>query len=649
MPLDVSICAKALQVESLMVVPDLTRDDRFWANPLVAGESRLRFYAGAVLRTRVGLPIGTLCVLDYAVRDLSAVQRQTLATLAKQVMAQIELKKAVADSFARSGELQRATQQSRRLEIHQWTILDSAVDYAIIGTDLRGQVTSWNQGARLILGYDKAEVIGQNLSVIYTPEDIQKGVPDNEMRKAMEQGRGSDERWHVRKGGTRFLASGEMMPLVGDGTIPAGFIKIFRDVTAIRANEKRLRQSEDRLRFAFEAAGNVGTWDWDSATDNVVTDAKLAEMHGFPVDEATRGIPLARYVDAIHKDDRIKVQASFLAAIRNAQEFAEEYRVSTSAGERWLFARGRAYSDPYGAESRFPGVAVDVTERHRAEQALLESQAYLKLLLDSTMEGFYAVDCDGVTTMCNATFVRMLGFSSNADAIGRSLHDVIHHSHADGSHYDVAGCPISACTVFGTPAHVENEYFYSIDGKRIPVEYRVVPIISNHVHRGAICTFTDISARRRVEDELRLLNETLEVQIAARTQERDRIWSQSGDLLAVGNLATGRWLSANPAWTKVLGWHPAEVAGAEVTKFEASDEMGSTIAGVRLIEAGTIAGHFDNRYRTKSGATRWISWTSSITDTEFYVAGRDVTAERESLEALRAVEDTLRQAQKMEA
>ncbi|MFM0147507.1 PAS domain S-box protein [Paraburkholderia sp. RL18-085-BIA-A] len=649
MPLDVSICASALLQPDLLVVPDLTQDDRFCANPLVAGEPKLRFYAGAVLRTRSGLPIGTLCVLDYVVRDLSPLQRHTLATMARQVMAQIELRKAAADAMASAGELRRATEKSRRLEAHQRTILDSAVDYAIIGTDLRGRVTSWNHGAQLILGYNKAEATGQNLAVIYTPEDVQQGAPDTEMRKAMEQGRGSDERWHVRKDGTRFLASGEMMPLLGDGTIPAGFIKIFRDVTVSRANERRLRDSEDRLRFAFEAAGNVGTWEWKSATDKVITDEKLAEMHGLSAGEATQGISLSRYFEPIHEDDRNRVEASFVASIRSGQDFAEEYRLTTAEGQRWLFARGRAYFDKQGSETRFPGVAVDVTERHRAERALLESQAYLKLLLDSTMEGFYALDCDGVTTMCNATFVRMLGFGSETEAIGKKLHVVIHHSHPDGAHYDVADCPIFTCARFGTPAHVEDEYFFSLDGKRIPVEYRVVPIISSGVHRGAICTFTDISARRRVEDALRLLNETLEVQIAARTQERDRIWSQSGDLLAVGNLATGRWLSANPAWTKVLGWHPAEVAGAEVTRFEASDEVGSTIAGARLIEAGTLAGHFENRYRTKDGATKWISWTSSVSGAEFYVAGRDITAERESLEALRSVEETLRQAQKMDA
>jgi len=639
-----------LQALTSLDKTDLTQDARFSDNPLVAGEPRLRFYAGAVLRTQNGLPIGTLCVLDYVVRDLTELQRQTLATLGRQVMAQIELRKAASDAIVHSEQLRRSKEYAERQEAHRRTIFESAVDYAIIGTDLRGLITSWSRGAQEIVGFQAAEAIGHNLKRIYTPEDIARGAPDDEMLKALEHGRGSDERWLMRKDGTRFFASGEIMPLLGEGTIPLGFVKIFRDVTRARENELRLRDSEERLRFAFEAAGKVGTWDWDTSTNTIIADPKLAELHGLSVEEAAHGIPLASYLAGIHPDDVARVTASIATALRSAADFSEEYRVVTRLSEeRWLFARGRAYNDEFGKPARFLGVAVDVSERHRAEKALLDSQAYLRLLLDSTAEGFYAVDRDGITTMCNAAFVRMLGFGSENEAIGRKLHDIIRHSHRDGSVYHVDDCLIYRCARTGEPAHVENEYFFTLDGQRVPVEYRAVPIIENGVLQGAICTFSDISARRLAEDALRLLNETLEARVAARTEERDRIWSESRDLLAVGDLLTGRWRSANPAWTKVLGWHPNEVAGTEVSRFEATDEVGSTVAGVRLIESGSLDRHFKNCYRTKDGALKCISWTSSVVGNEFYVAGRDITAERDSLEALRAAEEALRQAQKMEA
>ncbi|MEO7326695.1 MAG: GAF domain-containing sensor histidine kinase [Dokdonella sp.] len=97
-PLTPSICAHAILQTELFVVPDTTLDDRFRFNPLVTGEPGLRFYAGAPLLTSDGLPIGTVCVLDHVARDIDDDQRSTLTSLARQVMAQLELRRTLARS-----------------------------------------------------------------------------------------------------------------------------------------------------------------------------------------------------------------------------------------------------------------------------------------------------------------------------------------------------------------------------------------------------------------------------------------------------------------------------------------------------------------------------------------------------------------------
>ena len=94
-PLDSSFCAKAILEEEFLLVPDATKDPRFDCNPLVMGEPGLRFYAGALMRTAEGHAIGTVCVLDYQPRDLSQLQQDTLKVLARQVMRQLELRKAL--------------------------------------------------------------------------------------------------------------------------------------------------------------------------------------------------------------------------------------------------------------------------------------------------------------------------------------------------------------------------------------------------------------------------------------------------------------------------------------------------------------------------------------------------------------------------
>jgi len=135
-------------------------------------------------------------------------------------------------------------------------LLESAVDYAIIGLDLDGLVTSWNQGAENILGWSEAEMIGRPATVFFTQEDRQAGVPLNEMKAALEAGHGSDERWHVRKDGAKFWAMGEMMPLKDEAGTPQGFVKILRDRTAEREAMEVQRQDAEFLRSVLAASGD---------------------------------------------------------------------------------------------------------------------------------------------------------------------------------------------------------------------------------------------------------------------------------------------------------------------------------------------------------------------------------------------------------
>jgi len=130
---------------------------------------------------------------------------------------------------------QKATLRYRFLEM----LLESATDYAIIGLDLDGLVMIWNKGATAILGWSEEEMIGQPAALFFTPEDRQSGIPHGEMQTSIKNGRASDERWHVRNDGSRFWASGEMMPLKDESGTVRGFVKILRDQTRRRMAEER--------------------------------------------------------------------------------------------------------------------------------------------------------------------------------------------------------------------------------------------------------------------------------------------------------------------------------------------------------------------------------------------------------------------------
>jgi len=155
----------------------------------------------------------------------------------------------------------QAEEALRQSESRLRLIFESAKDYAIFTLDLNGIIASWNSGAERLLGYTETEAIGCSIRMIFTPEDNEQGQAEYERQTALLQGRAEDERWHVRKDGNRFWASGLMMPLLNEADCPQGFVKIMQDKTA-------QRQASERLQLLYE-----------TTRDLLKTQQPLALMH----------------------------------------------------------------------------------------------------------------------------------------------------------------------------------------------------------------------------------------------------------------------------------------------------------------------------------------------------------------------------------
>lgn len=122
-----------------------------------------------------------------------------------------------------------AEEELRKGEERMRLVAESTRDYAIITLDEQGVITSWNTGAELIFGYNKTEAEGAYYDFIFSAEDRVSGVPENELQSVRTHGRSEDERWHLRKDGSRFFCSGEVTLLNGDTL--QGYVKIARDLT----------------------------------------------------------------------------------------------------------------------------------------------------------------------------------------------------------------------------------------------------------------------------------------------------------------------------------------------------------------------------------------------------------------------------------
>jgi PAS domain S-box-containing protein len=136
-------------------------------------------------------------------------------------------------------------------------ILQSATDHAIITLNLGGRITSWNSGAERILGYPLAEALGHSAEILFTPEDRAAGVLIDELCQALDEGHAVTERWHLKRDGSRFWASGTMVLLQDASGQVHGFLNILRDGTRTHAAEQRaallLTEMQHRANNTFAA------------------------------------------------------------------------------------------------------------------------------------------------------------------------------------------------------------------------------------------------------------------------------------------------------------------------------------------------------------------------------------------------------------
>ena len=126
-------------------------------------------------------------------------------------------------------------------------LVESVKDFAIFTVNPDGRIVSWNSGAEQLFGYAEHEIVGQDLGGIFTPEDRAGRVPEAEVAAAAAKGRATDERWHLRKDGSRFFASGVLTPILDEEGRLRGFTKIARDMTERKRAEEAIREAAVRL------------------------------------------------------------------------------------------------------------------------------------------------------------------------------------------------------------------------------------------------------------------------------------------------------------------------------------------------------------------------------------------------------------------
>ena len=315
------------------------------------------------------------------------------------------------------------------------------------------------------------------------------------------------------------------------------------------------------------------------------------------------------------------------------------------AGPRRLQIAYRPETDAAGKVDGWIASLLDITEQSRAVQA----REQLASIVELSGDAIVSKTLDGIIVSWNSAAANLFGYAAE-EVIGKSITILIPAELQDEEP------KILERVRRGASLDHHETIRQRKDGSRVAVSLSVSPVKDAHgTIVGASKIARDITARKqaeqerdRIEGELRELSEKLEQEVARRTLERDRIWNVSEDLLGVANFE-GHFLSLNPAWSRLLGWTEDEIKAMHVGELRHPDDTDHSEAGRKQLAQGVPTVRMENRFRHKDGSWRWLQWTMTEHDGLIYVAGRHVTAEKESAAALQHAQRQAAHLQKMEA
>jgi PAS domain S-box-containing protein len=394
-------------------------------------------------------------------------------------------------------------------------------------------------------------------------EAVQKSFSTDEGRRAMERVLTeagamkntektllSDRTAEARASAWWAMGTFSIATILALGFLGAGFLLVQRDVVQRQQSERVIRESECRKTAILE-----------SALDAIITTDEHGTILEFnPAAERIFGYPREQ---AVGKD---LAELIIPPKLRNRHRDGLARYASTGKGslvdQRIEMPAVRADGTEFPCEMAISPIATegpplftaylrDITSRKRAERALQDSEERSRLLLNSTSEGIYGTDVNGLCMFCNPACLSLLGYTEPGQLLGKHLHSLIHHTRADGTPYPDLECRINESFRTSKPTHADDEVFWRADGTSFPVEYRTSPILSDRKTIGAVVTFADITQRQLAEETMRL---------------RDRSLKAIGQGLFITDPSRSDEpiIYVNAAFEHMTGYTQAETAGSDI-------------------------------------------------------------------------------------
>jgi len=498
-------CQWMVQQGAPLLIRDAAEDSRFGPEGIeLENALPCRSYLGVPLIGPANRVIGTLAVLAIDPNRFSPEHVNLISILARQAVTRVEL-------YSRTAAQEHAQRSRQRLEralaIERNFVaatLDS-IPALVAVLDTAGRMVRFNRPCEELTGLRLGEIVGRPfVDEVLVEREARGWAQDKVTLAASGQTVGPYENlWRTGPTDGQSMprrVSWTLRPLVGPGSGPGMdsgtevqyLIVSGRDVTGQRQAEQALLTSETRYKHVVEnSLGFVFTCTLEGRLTSLNT--YTAESLGYRTDELT-GKPLT---DLLSKAG-LQSFAESLKTVIKTGEFQGTIPFQRKDGtERQIAFRSRRMDLP-GSTSFVLTHGMDVTEQHDAEGQLHLVRRQRELILAAVGDGIYGMDLDGKLSFMNPAAAKMLGYTAE-ELRGKDIHELIHHSHADGTKHSKTNCPILLGMRRREDVRIRDDVFWRKDGSTVPVEYVASPLMDEGAIAGMVVAFQDISERRRLE------------------------------------------------------------------------------------------------------------------------------------------------------
>ena len=493
------------------------------------------------------------------------------AVLSKKLMEKIgELEKERV-KLHREMQIRRDTEERFRL------LVEGTKDYAIYLINPMGIITSWNEGARRIKGYEHQEIIGKHIACFYTEEDRRTGKHDEILRQALEQGLVQMEGWRVRKDGSCFWANVVLTPLFDEQGQHRGFSQVTRDITDRKWAEEAMQESEERLRTMYNAATDAIFLLDPQQKAIVEVNPRASQLLGYSQEEL-QGMPISR----IHPQEMERF-SSFLDGILGGEVIRTDQFTCTTKSHQVIPAEISFSKMELKGRTFVLALVRDIIERKRAEEELhaayiklTESEASYRSLFENALYGIAISGADFKFKKVNDAWCQLIGYTEDELVEKMGIADVT----LPERFWESKELLDKLVSREVTEGHIEK----SLKTKTGEIIDTIVFIKGMYDEQGkylgSAASILDITDRKRAEKALQEHQENLEELVAERTRDLELseakfriLYHNSPALMISVDVETKKIVECNDTLLKELGFTREEVIGKEVFEIYHPDSV----------------------------------------------------------------------------